>query len=129
MRERLQQRAGLRGESLPLGFGDAPDPDCAGSGIEGQPVGSENLGKRAGGLPPQVVELEQPILGHGVAEADEELPVGPGLDVGYSPGVPVDLGVDVRHLPRPLGRRHSGRRLLAPPRVELGAREPGRLGH
>ena len=52
---------------------------------------AENLGHRAGGLPPPHLELEQPILRGGVALREEQVGLVLRVDVVDAPAVAEDL--------------------------------------
>ena len=93
--------------------------------VGGECLASQNLCQSTCSLASQIVELEEAILGHGVAEGDEQITVVLGIDVGNSPRIPVDLHVRqnrganfaVQRGDATLGR-------LQPPTVEVVPRTP-----
>ena len=76
---------------------------------------AEDLGHRAGGLPPPHLELEQPILGRGVALREEQVGFVLRVDVVDAPAIADDLDRlrQARHLQRGRAGACAERRVRA----------------
>ena len=105
---------------------DPVQPDRPHEQVVVERLGSEDFRQPPERSPPQIVHLKQPVLGHGVAVAHEQVGLFLGKDVRQAAGVPLDLDRRADRACYPtVGRRQTALELLVPPRLELGIRQPG----
>ena len=114
--ERREQPLGFGRKFFPFGLRNPMQSDGSRENVLRQPFRPQNLAEPSRPLAPQPIELEQPILRHGVAEAEKQIRIRFGEDVRHTLMVAADFdwSIDGRYLDS-RGVRHArfGRALPA----------------
>ena len=126
-REGLVARGRLGRQARRFVGRDSVQPDRSHQHVVVERLGAQDFRQTPQRPPPQIVHLEQPVLGHRVAVPHEQVGLFFGIDMRQAADVPLDLNRCADRACRPpVGHRQPALKLLVPPGLELSFRQPGR---